>query len=184
MTKETFKCQRFGNQHAPWSSPASVEKWTILLGCVMTVIKENSLLLVQCMQNKQIRVTQNQKPEEWTADVTIGLGLRSSKTHHKAEINSALEIYNRAMKDVSVGLNDIETYTDGDLVDTKEQHKRLRPASEWARVQNLKLNCYECKVGLEESKYPGHILSENGLKLDDSRKMKKKLNKISVVTVV
>lgn len=68
------------------------------------------------------------------------------------------------MKDVSEGLHDGETYTDWDWDDTKEQHgKGLRPSFEWARVQNLKLNCNECKVGLEESKYVGHILSENGM---------------------
>lgn len=53
---------------------------------------------------------------------------------------------------------------------SKEQHDaRLKQVLELARAKNPKLNRDKCKIGLEEVKYLGLILSKDGLKPDQNR---------------
>ncbi|KAL7873908.1 hypothetical protein SRHO_G00048780 [Serrasalmus rhombeus] len=87
-------------------------------------------------------------------------------------INSAPEVFHRTVKQLFEGIDGLETYIDDILVwgATIEQHdQRLRQVLERSRVKNFRLNKEKCKIGLEEIKYLGHILSKDGLKPDPSK---------------
>ncbi|KAL7849545.1 hypothetical protein SRHO_G00211680 [Serrasalmus rhombeus] len=82
-------------------------------------------------------------------------------------INSAPEVFHRTVKQLFEGIDGLETYIDDILVwgATIEQYdQRLRQVLERSRVKNFRLNKEKCKIGLEEIKYLGHILSKDGLK--------------------
>lgn len=85
---------------------------------------------------------------------------------------SASEIYQQKMRQILENMEGTEVYIDDILIygKTQEEHdKRLRAVLDKIRQENIKLNKEKCKINVQKVKYLGHIISKEGLKLDDSR---------------
>ncbi|PIK51938.1 Transposon Ty3-I Gag-Pol polyprotein [Apostichopus japonicus] len=87
-------------------------------------------------------------------------------------LHSAPEVFHKTMCQIMDGIPGCQVYIDDILVcgKTKEEHdKRLRLVFERAREHNLRLNKSKCKLGVREVKYVGHILSKNGMRIDNAK---------------
>ncbi|PIK40121.1 hypothetical protein BSL78_23022 [Apostichopus japonicus] len=87
-------------------------------------------------------------------------------------LHSAPEVFHKTMCQIMDGIPGCQVYIDDILVcgKTKEEHdKRLRLVFERATEHNLRLNKSKCKLGVREVKYLGHILSKNGMRIDNAK---------------
>jgi hypothetical protein len=86
-------------------------------------------------------------------------------------ITSGSEVFQHAMEHVFEGLP-CHIVIDDILVwgSNQEEHdKRLKQILDKAREVGLKLNKKKCKVNVKEVAYVGHILSDNGVKVDPEK---------------
>lgn len=87
-------------------------------------------------------------------------------------ICSASEVYQHRMRQMLDDLDGVDVYIDDILIwgKTKQEHdKRLKNVFDRLRQENVKLNKDKCKIDVQQLKYLGHIISKDGITLDDSR---------------
>lgn len=87
-------------------------------------------------------------------------------------ICSASEVYQHRMRQILDDLDGVDVYIDDILIwgKTKQEHdKRLKNVFDRLRQENIKLNKDKCKIDVQQLKYLGHIISKDGITLDDSR---------------
>lgn len=87
-------------------------------------------------------------------------------------ISSAPEIFYKNFRMIFDGITGIESYIDDILVygrDLKEHNENLRKLLERAREYNVKFNKGKCKFNLSEIKFLGHIVTSQGVKVDNEK---------------
>lgn len=87
-------------------------------------------------------------------------------------LNSASEVFAKRFHQAFENIPGVETYMDEMLIagnDLEEHDKRLRMVLERARDNNIKLKPSKCSLRVSEVRFVGHVFTEHGLKLDDSK---------------
>jgi hypothetical protein len=87
-------------------------------------------------------------------------------------ITSAPEIFQRAMEELFLGIQNVHTIFDDILAHTTtltEHCKQLRSVLERARQNNLTFRLAKCRFAKSEVEYTGHILSSTGVKPSASK---------------
>ncbi|XP_040358528.1 uncharacterized protein K02A2.6-like, partial [Ixodes scapularis] len=87
-------------------------------------------------------------------------------------ISTAPEVLQRAMRRALDGLPGVSVVMDDILVrdQTKEEHdENLKNVLERCQDHNLKLNRKKCQFLLEQVRYMGHVITNEGLSLDPGR---------------
>ncbi|CAK1587306.1 unnamed protein product [Parnassius mnemosyne] len=86
-------------------------------------------------------------------------------------ISSASEVFHKRLYAHFDDIEGVELFVDDLLIhgNSKNQHDfRLRQVLERCKQINVKLNKKKCKVRLTEINYLGHIITQNGIKPDDT----------------
>lgn len=89
-------------------------------------------------------------------------------------ISSATEVFSKKFKDIFQDIDGCEPYVDDLIVwgkDKAEHDSRLNLVLKRAREQNIKFNLAKFKFAQSSVKYMGHILTNEGLKVDDDKKV-------------
>ena len=87
-------------------------------------------------------------------------------------LSSASEVFQRNAQEMLENMDGVAVFVDNILIwgnNKKEHDERLNQVLLKAREVNLKLNKRKCKLRLKELTYLGHIISEEGLKPDDTK---------------
>ena len=87
-------------------------------------------------------------------------------------VSCAPEIFQRVMSDILSGLPGIVVYIDDILVfgsNRQEHDERLACVLDRLKTANLKLNWDKCRIGQEQVKYLGHILTKDGIQPDTDK---------------
>lgn len=86
-------------------------------------------------------------------------------------ISSASEVFHKRLYEYFDDIEGVILFVDDLLcyADTKELHDiRLRQVLDRCKEINIKLNRDKCNIGLTEIKYLGHIITQSGIRPDDS----------------
>ena len=87
-------------------------------------------------------------------------------------LNSAAEVFAKRFHQAFERIPGVESYMDELLIggkDVEEHDQRLRDVLETARKENIKLKPSKCSLRVSEVKFVGHIITDKGLKPDDSK---------------
>lgn len=87
-------------------------------------------------------------------------------------ISSAPEVFTKRIKQIYDSIPGVDTYVDDILIWGKtidEHNARLEAVLKIAKDNNLRFNKAKCKFGLTEIKYMGHIISNKGIKPDQTK---------------
>ncbi|PIK33923.1 hypothetical protein BSL78_29258 [Apostichopus japonicus] len=87
-------------------------------------------------------------------------------------LNSAPEVFHRLVHEIFEGLQGVTTYIDDILVwgSSKQEHDlRLIEVLNRAKDRKLTLNKAKCQFGLSKIKYLGHVLTAEGVQIDDGK---------------
>ncbi|PIK54404.1 hypothetical protein BSL78_08722 [Apostichopus japonicus] len=87
-------------------------------------------------------------------------------------LNSAPEVFHRLVHEIFEGLQGVTTYIDDILVweNSKQEHDlRLIEVLNRAKDRKLTLNKAKCQFGLSKIKYLGHVLTAEGVQIDDGK---------------
>lgn len=87
-------------------------------------------------------------------------------------ISSAAEVFSKQFKDIFKDIDGCEPYVDDLIVwgkDKAEHDYRLNLVLQRVREQNIKFNLAKFKFAQRSVKYIGHILTDEGLKVDDDK---------------
>jgi hypothetical protein len=82
------------------------------------------------------------------------------------------EIFQRKIVQCFEGIDGVEIYVDDILVwgtSQKDHDERLKLVLERARKYNIKFNVNKCKFSVNEVRYIGHKITDQGIKPDDSK---------------
>lgn len=86
-------------------------------------------------------------------------------------VKSAPEVFHNCFKNI-FNFEGVAIYIDDILIWGKslnEHNERLRKVLETAKIHGIKLNREECQIGLTQIKYMSHIISENGIHIDNNK---------------
>lgn len=87
-------------------------------------------------------------------------------------IKSAPEVYQRIASQIFDNLDGVDVIMDDVLVwgrNMEEHNMRLRAALQRVRESHLTLNRDKCKIGVRQVRYVGHILTNKGLQIDNTK---------------
>jgi hypothetical protein len=87
-------------------------------------------------------------------------------------ISSGPEVFQRVMRQILTGLEGVDCFIDDIVIwgTTLEEHdQRLRSVLERCRANGLTLNEGKCHVRRNEVKFFGHVLSDQGLRVDPDK---------------
>ena len=87
-------------------------------------------------------------------------------------LNSSAEVFAKRFHQAFEKVPGVETYMDELLIggkDVNEHDERLRQVLETAREEGIKLKPSKCSIRKKEVKFVGHVITDSGLKADDSK---------------
>lgn len=105
-------------------------------------------------------------------------------------LSSCPEVFHKTFKKIFNGIKNLEVYIDDILIwaeSDDELMKILEKVFERAKQYNVKFNVNKCKFLVKRVKYLGHILTENGIEVDEEKvesikRMKTPENKKELLT--